>query len=516
MRRCASRWRASRPTRSARPRWRSANALARGGKLILFGNGGSATDANDWAIDCVAPPAGYRPIPAISLSLEPANSPRSPTTSAPTSIFLRQLIAHARPDDVAVAISTSGGSRNIVAALEEARKRGLLTRRAARLRRRRDRAARPGRLPAGRAVRLHPAHSGSAGVDLSRHARDAGGAATMPEVELFGTASCPYTREMREWLEWTRRRVRRVRRRSRSRRRGTRCARWPAGSARCRCWSRTARSCRSAGRAAAASSDVEPADDEPRCSVRVRGVVQGVGFRPFVFRLARANTLGGLGAERRRRRRDSPRRRRSARCETFLRELRAQPPPAASITDDRRQPGRARRPARLHHPREPRAAIGRRCASRPTCRCATSASRSCSIPAIRAIGYPYINCTNCGPRYSVILRPALRPAQHDDAGVAARRGLRGRVSRSRRSPLPRAAGRVSGVRAALPAARLAPRPSPAARRQHPPRRASCSRDGAHRRGQGTRRLSPRLRRAKRRQPWRRCASGSSARRSRSR
>jgi len=47
--------------------------LAKGGKLILFGNGGSATDANDFAIDCILPPAGYRPIPAVSLSLEPAN-----------------------------------------------------------------------------------------------------------------------------------------------------------------------------------------------------------------------------------------------------------------------------------------------------------------------------------------------------------------------------------------------------------------------------------------------------------
>ena len=42
-------------------------------------------------------------------------------------IFLRQLIAQARPEDVAIGISTSGGSRNIVMALEEARKRKLLT-----------------------------------------------------------------------------------------------------------------------------------------------------------------------------------------------------------------------------------------------------------------------------------------------------------------------------------------------------------------------------------------------------
>jgi D-sedoheptulose 7-phosphate isomerase len=42
-------------------------------------------------------------------------------------VFLRQIIAHARPEDVAIGISTSGGSRNIILALEEARKRGLLT-----------------------------------------------------------------------------------------------------------------------------------------------------------------------------------------------------------------------------------------------------------------------------------------------------------------------------------------------------------------------------------------------------
>jgi D-sedoheptulose 7-phosphate isomerase len=45
----------------------------------------------------------------------------------PDELFRRQLIAHARADDVAVAISTSGGSRNVIAALDEARKRGLLT-----------------------------------------------------------------------------------------------------------------------------------------------------------------------------------------------------------------------------------------------------------------------------------------------------------------------------------------------------------------------------------------------------
>jgi D-sedoheptulose 7-phosphate isomerase len=101
--------------------------LARGGKLIIFGNGGSATDANDWAIDCVLPPSGYHPIPAVSLALEPANISAIANDVGTEVIFLRQLIAQARPEDVAIGISTSGGSRNIIMALEEARKRNMLT-----------------------------------------------------------------------------------------------------------------------------------------------------------------------------------------------------------------------------------------------------------------------------------------------------------------------------------------------------------------------------------------------------
>jgi D-sedoheptulose 7-phosphate isomerase len=101
--------------------------LQRGGKLILFGNGGSATDANDFALDCVQPPAGWRAVPAVSLSMEPANVTAIANDVGVELIFLRQLIAHARPGDVAVAFSTSGGSKNIIAALQEARKRGLAT-----------------------------------------------------------------------------------------------------------------------------------------------------------------------------------------------------------------------------------------------------------------------------------------------------------------------------------------------------------------------------------------------------
>jgi D-sedoheptulose 7-phosphate isomerase len=59
--------------------------------------------------------------------MEPANISAIANDVGTELIFLRQLIAQAQGNDVAVAISTSGGSRNIVTALEEARKRGILT-----------------------------------------------------------------------------------------------------------------------------------------------------------------------------------------------------------------------------------------------------------------------------------------------------------------------------------------------------------------------------------------------------
>ena len=104
-----------------------AERLERGGKLIAFGNGGSATDANDLVSDCVDPQPGWSAIPAVSLSAEPANITAIANDIGAEAIFARQLIAHAGPEDVAVGISTSGGSANILAALAEARRRGLLT-----------------------------------------------------------------------------------------------------------------------------------------------------------------------------------------------------------------------------------------------------------------------------------------------------------------------------------------------------------------------------------------------------
>jgi D-sedoheptulose 7-phosphate isomerase len=101
--------------------------LAAGGKLLMLGNGGSATDATDWALDCVDSPKGHAPIPALSLADEMATMTAVANDVGQEATFARQLIAHAQTADVVIAITTSGNSANIAAALREARHRGLLT-----------------------------------------------------------------------------------------------------------------------------------------------------------------------------------------------------------------------------------------------------------------------------------------------------------------------------------------------------------------------------------------------------
>jgi D-sedoheptulose 7-phosphate isomerase len=101
--------------------------FAAGGRLLLFGNGGSATDATDFALDCVLGDADLPPLPAISLAAEPAVLSAIANDVGSELTFLRQIVAQARPGDMAFAFSTSGGSTNVLAALAEARKRGLLT-----------------------------------------------------------------------------------------------------------------------------------------------------------------------------------------------------------------------------------------------------------------------------------------------------------------------------------------------------------------------------------------------------
>ncbi len=101
--------------------------LGAGGRLLIFGNGGSATDATDFALDCVDASAGLRALPALSLAAEPAVLSAIANDVGNELTFVRQIIAQSRPGDVAFALSTSGGSKNVVAALIEAHARGLLT-----------------------------------------------------------------------------------------------------------------------------------------------------------------------------------------------------------------------------------------------------------------------------------------------------------------------------------------------------------------------------------------------------
>jgi D-sedoheptulose 7-phosphate isomerase len=98
-----------------------------GGKVLVFGNGGSATDAQDFVSDLVSPHLGMRPVPALSLTNDAAVITAVSNDVGFENVFARQVIAYGRAGDVAVAISTSGGSRNVLAAIHEARRRGLLT-----------------------------------------------------------------------------------------------------------------------------------------------------------------------------------------------------------------------------------------------------------------------------------------------------------------------------------------------------------------------------------------------------
>lgn len=102
-------------------------AIDAGATVLCFGNGGSATDATDLALDLCASPKGHAGVPAISLASDSATLTAIANDIGSDAVFSRQLIACGRRDDVAVAFSTSGGSANIIAALRQARVRGLVT-----------------------------------------------------------------------------------------------------------------------------------------------------------------------------------------------------------------------------------------------------------------------------------------------------------------------------------------------------------------------------------------------------
>jgi D-sedoheptulose 7-phosphate isomerase len=104
-----------------------AGRFAAGGKLFAFGNGGSSTDAQDAANLFLAPGDGYRPLPALSLTSDIAVVTALSNDIGFDVVYARQIAAFARKGDIALGLSTSGNSTNLIRAFEEASRRGLMT-----------------------------------------------------------------------------------------------------------------------------------------------------------------------------------------------------------------------------------------------------------------------------------------------------------------------------------------------------------------------------------------------------
>jgi len=104
-----------------------AERFAAGGRLIAFGNGGSATDAEDLARLFLCPGSGRRALPALGLTNEVAVVTALANDVGFDVVFARQIGAFGRSDDIAVGLSTSGNSANLLRAFDEAHRLGMLT-----------------------------------------------------------------------------------------------------------------------------------------------------------------------------------------------------------------------------------------------------------------------------------------------------------------------------------------------------------------------------------------------------
>jgi D-sedoheptulose 7-phosphate isomerase len=103
------------------------DAFRAGHRLFLAGNGGSAADAQHIAAELTGRfERERRPLPAIALHANSSAVTAIGNDYGFERVFARELRAHARPGDVFVALSTSGNSANILAAVDEARERGLV------------------------------------------------------------------------------------------------------------------------------------------------------------------------------------------------------------------------------------------------------------------------------------------------------------------------------------------------------------------------------------------------------
>jgi D-sedoheptulose 7-phosphate isomerase len=106
----------------------SIEAIQGGGKLLFFGNGGSAADAQHLATELSVRYVDDRPpIAAIALATDGSALTAIGNDMGFEALFARQIEALGRPGDVAIGISTSGRSRNVIRGLEQARAQGLIT-----------------------------------------------------------------------------------------------------------------------------------------------------------------------------------------------------------------------------------------------------------------------------------------------------------------------------------------------------------------------------------------------------
>ena len=104
-----------------------ADRFGAGGRLFAFGNGGSATDAQQLATLFLNPGGGTRPLPAFALANDTSVVTALCNDIGVEVVFARQLAAFGGRNDIAVGLSTSGNSGNLLRAFDEASRRGMLT-----------------------------------------------------------------------------------------------------------------------------------------------------------------------------------------------------------------------------------------------------------------------------------------------------------------------------------------------------------------------------------------------------
>ena len=108
--------------------WAMARRFHQGGRLLAFGNGAWATDAQHVSVEFVHPViVGKRALPALALTNDSASLSGLMAGGDRDMPFVRQLKVLARPQDIAMGFSPDGHCTNVVAALNVARQMGLLT-----------------------------------------------------------------------------------------------------------------------------------------------------------------------------------------------------------------------------------------------------------------------------------------------------------------------------------------------------------------------------------------------------